>query len=467
MPPGRFGRLRHLKRNGRPLAGFPFKDLEILRIVNSYNLSRRTLIGAGMAAGSFAAMPALAELQISIVGVGANQMPLAMKPFAGSHDAPTDVFAVLKDDLARCGAFRFVNPIAETGTESLIKPENLLDWGRVGANALVTGSVERMNDTTWDLRCYLHDVVTGEVLETLSFSAGKNGLRMAAHRMADKIYSRLTGEGAMFASRLLYVSQLARNHYELIVSDCDGANPRVALNSSEPIISPVWAPDGRRIAYVSFEELAGMKKAVVYVQDLASGARQAIATFRGNNSAPAFSPDGTKLAVALSRDGLTQIYLINANGTGLRRFTHSYGIDTEPVFSKDGKYIYFVSDRGGAPQIYRQGLETGSRAERVTFGSSYAISPDISPDGRYLTFVSRAEGRFRIAMMELATGHTTLVTTTDKDESPSFAPNGRFLVYATEENGRGVLGTASTDGRLATRLTGKGDIREPSWGPVI
>ena len=126
-----------------------------------------------------------------------------------------------------------------------------------------------------------------------------------------------------------------------------------------------------------------------------------------------------------------------------------------------------MSDRGGSPQIYRQGLDSGGHAERVTFGSSYAISPDISPDGRYLTFVSRAEGRFRIAMMDLGSGQTTLVTTTDKDECPSFAPNGRFLVYATEENGRGVLGTASTDGRLATRLSGKGDIREPSWGPVI
>ncbi|EJX02087.1 translocation protein TolB, partial [gut metagenome] len=312
--------------------------------MNCYNFSRRALIGAGVAASGFAAMPALAELQISIVGVGANQIPLAMKPFAGTKEVPEDVFAVVKADLARCGAFRFINPITETGTESLIKPENLLEWGRAGANALVTGTIEKINETTWELRCYLHDVVTGDLLESLSFSVGTGGLRMAAHRMADKIYSRLTGEGPIFASRLLYVSQLSRQHYELIVSDSDGANPRIALKSTEPIISPVWAPDGRQIAYVSFEALAGMKKAVVYVQDLARGSRQAIATFRGNNSAPAFSPDGSQLAVALSRDGLTQIYLMNVNGTGLRRFTRSYGIDTEPVFSKDGKYLYFVSD---------------------------------------------------------------------------------------------------------------------------
>ena len=172
------------------------------------------------------------------------------------------------------------------------------------------------------------------------------------------------------------------------------------------------------------------------------------------------------MAVALSRDGLTQIYLIDLATATLKRFTNSYGIDTEPVFTKDGQYIYFTSDRGGAPQIYRQPV-AGGRAQRITFGSSYAISPDISFDGQRLAYVSRLEGRFRVAVMDLATGQDVLVTVTDRDESPSFAPNGRFLVYATEENGRGVLGTSSADGRLTTRLTGEGDIREPAWGPII
>lgn len=266
----------------------------------------------------------------------------------------------------------------------------------------------------------------------------------------------------MFASRLVYVAQLARNRYELVISDSDGANPRAALQSHEPIISPVWSPDGRKVAYVSFED----RKPIIYVQEPATGARHAICAFRGNNSAPAFSADGSMLAVALSRDGLTQIYLMNANGTGLRRFTKSYGIDTEPCFSQDRQWVYFTSDRGGAPQIYRQPL-SGGPAERVTFGSSYAISPAISSDGRYLSYISRIDGRFRTAVMDLTTGQNTLVTTTDRDESPSFAPNGRFLVYATEVNGRGVLGTASVDGRLSTRLTGQGDIREPCWGPIL
>ena len=213
---------------------------------------------------------------------------------------------------------------------------------------------------------------------------------------------------------------------------------------------------------MSFEN----KKPIVYLHDLARGIRTPVAAFKGNNSAPAFSPDGSKLAVALSRDGLTQIYLINADGSGLRRFTRSYGIDTEPTFTKDGEWIYFTSDRGGTPQIYRQRV-AGGAAERVTFGSNYAISPAVNNDGSRLAYISRIENKFRVAVMDLATGQDLLVTNTERDESPSFAPNGRFLVYATEENGRGVLGTCSADARLSTRLTGEGNIREPAWGPIL
>ncbi len=304
--------------------------------------------------------------------------------------------------------------------------------------------------------------MTGALTDSAVFTTSGNDVRMCAHRIADRIYTNLTGEGPIFASKLVYVAQLARNRYELVISDSDGGNRQAALQSHEPIISPVWSPDGKKISYVSFED----RKPIIYVQELATGARHAICAFRGNNSAPAFSADGGTLAVALSRDGLTQIYLMNANGTGLRRFTKSYGIDTEPCFSADGQWVYFTSDRGGAPQIYRQPL-AGGPAERVTFGSSYAISPTVSRDGRHLSYISRIDGRFRTAVMDLTTGQNTLVTTTDRDESPSFAPNGRFLVYATEVNGRGVLGTASVDGRLSTRLTGLGDIREPCWGPIL
>lgn len=431
--------------------------------VTTLNLTRRRLVCAGFAAGALASMPAFAELQVSITGVGANQLPIAVKIFEGSATAGFDAAAIVGADLERSGAFRLIPTGPEGAPENLTRPESLPHWAQAGANALLVGSVKRMNDGRFEVAYFLHDAVAGTMLDSGQFVTTGDNLRMSAHRVADRVYTTLTGEGPMFASRLAYVAQLSKTNFQLVVTDSDGANPRIAMQSHEPVISPVWSPDGSRLAYVSFER----RKPIVFIQDLSTGGRHAISAFRGNNSAPAFSADGQMMAVALSRDGLTQVYLMNANGTGLRRFSRSYGIDTEPVFSKDGQWVYFTSDRGGAPQIYRQPLLGNAPAERVTFGSSYAISPSISPDGRTLAYISRINGRFRTAVMDLSTGQSTLVTTTDRDESPSFAPNGRFLVYATEENGRGVLGTASADGRLMTRLTGRGDIREPSWGPIL
>ncbi len=426
-------------------------------------LSRRAFVGAGIALGLAGAIkPAFADLRIEITGVGANQLPISIKPFEGTSQAPADIAQIVTADLLRSGAFRLIDAGQENPNENLQAPEGLQQAAQQGAAIYVVGSIATAGSGRWDVRCIAYDTVTGQSVDSAGYVVPEDLLRMAAHRLSDRIYTRLTGEGPMFASQLAYVAQLGRRQYELIISDCDGENPRRALQSPEPIISPVWSPDGKSIAYVSFER----RKPIVYLHELATGARRAVAAFKGNNSAPAFSPDGRRLAVALSRDGLTQLYLINADGTGLTRFTRSYGIDTEPVFTKDGQWIYFTSDRGGTPQIYRQRISGGS-AERVTFGSNYAISPDVSPDGKRLAYISRLDGKFRVAVMDLETGQDLLVTTTERDESPSFAPNGRFLVYASEVNGRGVLGTCSADGRLTTRLTGDGDIREPAWSPIL
>lgn len=430
--------------------------------VGTFNTTRRRLIAAGALAGMTAAMPAVAELKVSIMGVGENQFPITVNAFETAGNPPVTMSEVISADLERSGAFRMVAVAQSVDKAHLAKPEQLNVWAQGGSNALVLGSIEPTDEGGWAVAYYLHDTVSGQLLDTQSYTVPTGALRFTAHRIADRIYKHLTGEGAFFASQLCYVSQLGRHKYQLIVTESDGHNPRVALESPEPIISPTWSPDGSTLAYVSFER----QKPIVYVQNLSTGQRRAIAAFQGNNSAPAFSPDGRKLAVALSRDGLTQIYTMNRNGTDLQRFTQSYGIDTEPVFSKDGQYIYFTSDRGGSPQIYRQKLNS-RRAERVTFGSNYAISPDISPNGELLTYISRVGRKFRTAVMNLRTGESILVTATERDESPSFAPNGRFVVYATEVDGRGVLGIASVDGRLSTRLTGDGDIREPSWGPIL
>jgi TolB protein len=396
-----------------------------------------------------------------VTGVGSNQFPIAIAEFQSDGQVPQDVDEIIRADLLRSGVFRTI----EAGSTPM--PEtvrvDLADWKSRGADALVVGSVSRLADGRFDIRFRLYDAVKQQQIDGLSYLGTASELRLNAHRIADRIYEKLTGVRGVFATRIAYVVQLGKASYELQIADADGANAQTALRSREPIMSPSWAPDGVRIAYVSFETA----KPVVYVHTLTTGERRPVANFRGSNSAPAWSPDGRTLAVALSRDGPTSLYLINADGSGLRRLTNSGAIDTEPHFAADGKTLYFTSDRGGGPQIYRMDT-SGANVQRVTFTGDYNVTPRLSPDGRTLAFVSRRNGRFQVQSLDLGSGQEVTLTDTVLDESPSFAPNGKLLLYATEVGGRGVLASASIDSRVRTRLTGpSGDVREPTWGPFI
>ena len=425
-------------------------------------INRRTLLAAGAGLASGLSLPAWAQLRIEITGVGANQMPIAIPQFQGTNNAPLDLSAVVTADLERSGAFRALKVMGELPAEDMQNPRAQF-WRTMGATALVMGAIEKLADTRYSISYKLFGTTENKVIDEKQFVVSTGDLRLTAHRIADAVYERLTGETGIFASRLAYVLQRGPSSYELVVSDSDGENPQVALQSNQSIISPMWSPNGLLLTYVSFEA----NKPVIYLHDVRSGERRLIASFKGNNSAPAFSPDGKTMAVALSMGGGTHIYLMSTNGTNVRRFTRSQGIDTEPVFSPDGQYVYFTSDRGGSPQIYRQPV-AGGAAERVTYSTEYAISPAISPKGDKLAFISRFNGSFRVTLLDLMTGMQLVLTDTMRDESPTFAPNGKILVYATEEAGRGVLATVSLDGRVRTRLTGPhGDIREPSWGPLL
>ena len=427
------------------------------------SLTRRTVLGAAAASAALAAANAArAQLRIEIFGVGANQIPIALEMLNGSNRAQFDLMRVVAADLSRTGDFRLIPTQGEPTVTQTVSPDMQL-WRSRQANVLVTGSIEKLADGRWEVRCRVFDVVQGGMIDEWISTSTQRQIRMIAHRIADRVYNKLTGMGAMFCSRLAYVVQHAKDSYELIVADSDGANALPALKSREPIISPAWSPDGKQLAYVSFEA----KKPVVYLHELASGQRRILANFRGNNSAPAFSPDGKHLAVALSRDGYTQIFLINPDGSGVTRVSRSMAIDTEPVFSPDGKWLYFTSDRGGNAQIYRQPVE-GGKAERVTFNGNYAVSPVLNPAGTHLSYITRVEGRYRVAIMEIATGQEMILTHNQFDESPCFSPNGRMIVYASERGRKGVLGTVSVDGAVTSWLTAAaGDIREPTWGPLL
>ncbi len=418
-------------------------------------LSRRSLIAWPLAA---AASPALAQFRVEISGVGATQLPIAALKFRDEDKAPQPVGAIVRADLERSGLFRNVDS-AGTALDETAQP-SMTEWRGRNADALLAGSVSRLADGRYDVRYRLWDVVKGADLGGQSYAVPAADLRLAAHRIADAVYERLTGERGVFSTRIAYVTKGGGRH-TLWVTDADGEGGQSALVSPEPIISPAWSPDGRELAYVSFEK----RKAVVYVQEVASGRRRTIADFRGSNSAPAWSPDGSQLALTLSRDGGSQLYLMNRDGSNVRRFTQSSAIDTEATWAPDGRHIYFVSDRGGGPQIYRQPV-AGGGAERLTFDGSYNISPALSPDGRLLAYISRDGSAFRLQVVELAGGTPRTVSTTTDDESPSFAPNSRLIIYATRDGGRDVLMTTTSDGRIKARLVAtQADVREPVWGP--
>ena len=405
--------------------------------------------------------PAAAQLRVEITGVGSNQFPVSVANFRRDGEIPQPIDEIIRADLQRSGLFRLIDagptPLPETAAVSFSEFK-----GR-GADALVVGSVSRLADGRFDLRFRLYDTIKQTQLDALSYVSTAAELRLNAHRIADRIFEKLTGERGVFATRIAYVVQLAKNSFELHIADADGANAQPALRSREPIMSPAWSADGTRLAYVSFES----GKPVVYVHTITTGERRVLANFRGSNSAPAWAPDGRSLAVVLTRDALSQIYSINADGSNVQRLTRSAGIDTEPVFSPDGKLIYFTSDRGGGPQIYRMNAD-GSNVARVTFSGDYNVSPRISPDGRLLAYVGRRGGRFQVHTLDLATNQELALTDTALDESPSFAPNGRMLLYATEIGRRGILASVSVDRRVRVRLSGpSGDVREPTWGPFI
>ncbi len=415
------------------------------------------------------ALPALrAELRIEIVGGVERPIPIAVVPFGwqGAGTPPGSVGEIVAQDLANSGRFA---PLAER--DMLQKPTtgtavHFQDWKMVGAEAVVVGQIQQSAPGQLTIQYEVLDVLRGERLFGWREPATTADFRNRAHRVADRVYEKLTGVPGIFATQIAYVTATERTGqpavYRLFVADADGMNEQKRVESPEPIMSPAWSPDGRRLAYVSFEN----KVAEIYVQTLSTGARQKVSSRAGINGAPAWSPDGRQLALTLSRgEGNSDIFTLDVAGQVLTRLTDQLSIETEAAWSPDGSTIYFTSDRSGGPQIYRV-PSAGGGAQRVTFEGSYNARPRVSPDGKQLAVVTNDRGNYRIAVVDLARGFAQVLTDGRQDESPSFAPNGETLIYATREGRRGVLATVSVDGRIRQRLPAvEGDVREPAWSP--
>ena len=410
---------------------------------------------------------ASAILTIEITQGVDGGLPIAIVPFdgAGKQQPPQDVAAVIEADLARSGRFTPLDKKFFVSRPSEDRQVVYKDWRIVKAEALVIGNVKPLAQGRWQVEFRLYDIYKEKQLAGYSYVVAGNHLRAVAHQISDIIYEKLTGEPGVFSTRIAYVTRegvVKRFSYKLQIADSDGHNPLNLWTSKEPILSPAWAPDGERLAYVSFEH---QRRPTLYLQNVVNGARHRIAGFDGINSAPAWSPDGTKLALTLSRDGNPEIYVMRLSDNALTRLTNHPAIDTEPSWSPDGKEIVFTSDRGGKPQIYRMRAD-GGKVERVTFEGEYNARASYSADGKMLTLVSGVQGRYHAALLHLHSSVLQVLTDTPLDESPSFAPNGRMILYATDRGGRGVLASVSSDGRVRQLLKlQEGDVREPAWSP--
>ncbi len=413
------------------------------------------------------ASPAWSELEIIISGGSASAIPIAIVPLPGHESMPEDISAIIRHDLARTGQFRTLEYDELPAYPRRDEDVTFGDWRMVKADYLAFGDIKAVDEDYYYLDFRLFDINDQKRVLAFRLPIHKMELRAGAHYLADRIYQAILGIPGAFSTRIAYITAISENNaltYRLMVADSDGHNPQPLVTSREPLLSPAWSPDGKRLAYVSFEK----GNSAIYIQNIATGERQLVSSFKGINGAPAFSPDGRRLAMTLSKGGNPDIYVKDLVTGSLRQITSHWAIDTEPAWSPDGHWLYFTSDRGGRPQIYRIPANGGT-PKRITFEGDYNARAKVSPDGQFLATVHGNKNDYRVGILHLKSGAMQTVSAGHLDESPSYAPNGSMVLYAAKTpDGKGVLMATSADGQTKNELfIPRGNVREPAWSPLL
>ena len=411
---------------------------------------------------------AQSELTIRITQGTSKQTPIAIVPFeldVDSSEKFLDIPNIVTKNLERSGRFKAIPREDMLQKPSTGADVDFDDWNILGIEALVVGRITQIGNDQYSIQFQLFDIFRGEQILGYRMSANQSSFKYVAHRIADMIFEKITGIKGVFSTQVAYVTADGNSNdrfYKLVISDSDGDNERIILESNDPIMSPAWSPDSRQLAYVSFEG----NLSSIFIQTLRTGNRRKISDRIGINGSPAFSPDGRKLVLTLSNtDGNLDIHTLDLTTRKISRLTTNRSIDTEGTWSPDGSEIYFTSDRGGSPQIYKI-ASVGGIPSRITFEGNYNARPRLSPDGKKLAMVHLRNGKYQIGIIDIEKGGLLVLSTGSQDESPSFSPNSDTLIYATRQNGLGFLETVTADGLIRQRLASQlGNVREPVWSP--
>ena len=408
------------------------------------------------------------ELFLEITKGSEDPYRVAMIPFEGNSRVSKQLNDIMRNDLIRTGEFSILD-------EELLLPVKIIndelvfsDWKLLGIDYLVTGTIVNANNSL-DISYEIFDIHKKRKVRSSKVFGIPNQIRQLAHYTSDGIYESITGIKGIAATRLLYVNEIKDSRfisiYKLMLADSDGANEKVLLSSSEPIISPSWSPDGKRVAYVSFE--TGIAK--VFIQEIASGKREAVLSQDTQISSPSWSPDGKYLSLTLYQDGNAEIYILRLRDRTLTRMTNQFAIDTESSWSPKGNKILFTSGRSGSPQIYELDLrKLNPKAKRISFEGTYNAKASYLPNEEGVIFVHRSsDGLFHIALKYKRENFIRVLTEAKMDESPSVAPNGNMVIYGIKENDLSMLAGFSLSGAKFKLPASEGEVREPAWSNFL